>query len=109
LADYQARMNEFRDLDVSIAALSVDPLDKARELVEQNHLEFPIAWGLKVPEDAERITAWWDEKRPMIQPSEFILGPSRKIVSATYSTGPIGRLRADDAANLIRFIGAQKK
>jgi peroxiredoxin len=102
-------MKDFQELDVSIAALSVDPQDKARELAEQNHLEFPLAWGLKVPQDAERITAWWDEKRPMIQPSEFILGPSRKIVSATYSTGPIGRLRADDAANLIRFISSQKK
>jgi hypothetical protein len=45
----------------------------------------------------------------MIQPSEFILGGSRKIVSATYSTGPIGRLRADDTLALLRFLSSQKK
>jgi peroxiredoxin len=109
LADYQAKMAELKELDISVMALSVDPLDKAREVVEQSKLEFPLAYGLKVPEDAERIGAWWDEKRPMIQPSEFILSGSRKIASATYSTGPIGRLRVDDVLTLVRFIGSQKK
>jgi peroxiredoxin len=102
-------MDELKALDASVIALSVDPLDKARELVEQNHLEFPMAWGLKVPDDAQRVGAWWDEKRPMIQPSEFILSASHKVFSATYTTGPIGRLRADDVVSLLRFIGAQKK
>jgi peroxiredoxin len=96
-------------MDVTVIALSVDPADKAREIVEKDHLEYPLACGLKVPDDAQKIGAWWDEKRPMIQPSEFILGGSRKIVSATYSTGPIGRLRADDTLALLRFLSSQKK
>ena len=102
-------MPELKELDISVTALSVDPLDKARELVEQNRLEYPLAYGLKVPEDAERVGAWWDQKRPMIQPSEFILSGSRKIFSATYTTGPIGRLRAEDVITLVRFISSQKK
>jgi peroxiredoxin len=109
LADYQSKLNELREMDVSVVALSVDPLDKAREIVAQDHIEFPIAYGLKVPEDADRVGAWWDAKRPMIQPSEFVLGGSRKIVSATYSTGPIGRLRAEDTITLLRFFSAQRK
>jgi peroxiredoxin len=109
LADYQAKMTELKELDISVMGLSVDPLDKAREVVEQSKLGFPLAWGLKVPDDAERIGAWWDDKRPMIQPSEFLLSGSRKIASATYSTGPIGRLRVDDVLTLVRFLGAQKK
>ena len=109
MADYQSKFSELREMDVSVVALSVDPLEKARETTAQDHLEFPIAYGLKVPEDAERVGAWWDAKRPMIQPSEFILGGSRKIVSATYSTGPIGRLRAEDTITLLRFFSTQKK
>jgi peroxiredoxin len=104
-------MAELKELDISVMGLSVDPLDKAREVVEQSKLEFPLAYGLKVPADAERIGAWWveDDKRPMIQPSEFVLSGSRKVASATYSTGPIGRLRVDDVITLVRFLGSQKK
>lgn len=50
-----------------------------------------------------------DDKRPMIQPSEFILSNSGKVVSATYSTGPIGRLNADDVLRLLQFIDSRRK
>jgi peroxiredoxin len=109
LADYQAKLAEFKTRDISVIALSVDPLEKAREIVEESKLEFPLAYGLKVPEDAERVGAWWDDKRPMIQPSEFILSNSGKVLSATYSTGPIGRLNADDVLRLLQFIDSRRK
>jgi peroxiredoxin len=109
LADYQSKLAELKAADVSVVALSVDPLDKAHELAEQNHLEFPLAYGLKVPEDAQRIGAWWDEKRPMIQPSEFLLGEGGRILSATYSSGPIGRVKAEDALTLVRFFESRRK
>jgi peroxiredoxin len=109
LADYQSNFAAFKERGISVIGLSVDPLDKAREIVEQTKLDFPLAYGLKVPEDAERVGAWWDEKRPMIQPSEFILGRSGKVLSATYSTGPIGRLRAEDVLTLLQYFDSQRK
>ncbi len=45
----------------------------------------------------------------MIQPSEFIFSNSGKVVSATYSTGPIGRLNADDVLHLLQFIDSRRK
>jgi len=83
-------------------------LEKAGETVEQMKLEFPLVWGLKLPADADRIGAWRDDKRPMIQPSEFLIGRDGKILSATYSTGPIGRLRAEDVLTLVRFMATRK-
>ncbi len=83
-------------------------MDKARETVTQLKIEFPLAWGLKLPDDADRIGAWRDDKRPMIQPSEFLIGRDGKILSATYSTGPIGRLRAEDVLTLVRFMETRK-
>lgn len=109
MADYQAKLAEFKTRDISVIALSVDPVEKAREVVQESKLEFPVAYGLKVPEDAERVGAWWDDKRPMVQPSEFILSRSGKVVSATYSTGPIGRLNADDVVRLLQIIDSQRK
>jgi len=108
LADFQAHLNELKAAEIDIVGLSVDPLDKARETVDQLKLQFPLAWGLHVIDDADRIGAWRDDKRPMIQPSEFLLGRDGKILSATYSTGPIGRLRAEDVLSLVRFMESRK-
>ncbi len=109
MADYQANWQTFKQRDISVAAFSVDSVDKAREVAEQSKLEFPLAYGLKVPDDAQRVGAWWDEKRPMIQPAEFILSRSGKVLSATYSTGPVGRLRAEDVLTLLQYFDSQRK
>jgi hypothetical protein len=68
---------------------------------------FPIAHGV-TRDQADSIGSWWEERRSIIQPSEFILGSNGNVISATYSTGPVGRLMPDDALKLIRFIEAQK-
>lgn len=108
MAGYQAKLDELRGEGISVTALSTDPLDKARETVEADGLRYPVGWGLKVPEDADRIGAPWEKKRGIIQPSEFILGPDRRVLHATYSTGPIGRIDAGDALGLIRFLKSRK-
>ena len=45
----------------------------------------------------------------MIQPSEFLLGEGGRILSATYSSGPIGRVKAEDALTLVRFFESRRK
>ncbi len=74
----------------------------------QVDLDFPIAYGV-THEQADAIGAWWEDRRSIIQPSEFILDGAGKVVSATYSTGPVGRLDAADALKLIRFVESQKE
>jgi peroxiredoxin len=104
LADYQAHLGALHQAGISVLALSTDPLEKARETAEQDGFGFPLAYGLRLPEDAERIGAPFDSKRGIIQPSEFILGPDHRVIHATYSTGPIGRVKAEDAVQMIQFI-----
>ena len=55
MADYQAQIVEFKKENVDVIALSVDPLDKAKEMVEKSGAAFPIGYGLKVPEDADKV------------------------------------------------------
>lgn len=50
-------MEQFEREHVDVIALSVDPLDKAREMVERVHATFPIAYGLQVSADAEKVGA----------------------------------------------------
>lgn len=90
-------MEEFKRENVDVVALSVDFLDKAKETVGKLQLTFPVAYGLEVPRDAEKIGAFWDEGKKIIQPANFILDSDKKVVDASYSIGPIGRIVAGDA------------
>lgn len=62
---------------------------------------FPIAYGLRVPQDAEKVGAYWEERREMIHATNFILDSEKKITQACCSTGPIGRIVAEDALRSI--------
>ena len=73
MADFQSHIEEFKKENVDIVALSVDPLDKARETVE-----------------------------------DFILDADKKVVDASYSIGPIGRIVAGDALSHIQFFKKRK-
>jgi hypothetical protein len=44
-----------------IVGLSVDPLDKAVEMIEKTGATFPLGYGLKVPEDADKVGAYWED------------------------------------------------
>lgn len=101
-------MEEFKKENVDIVALSVDSLDKAKETVEKLQITFPVAYGLEVPRDAEKISAFWDNGRKIIQPANFILDSDKKVVDASYSIGPIGRIVAADALSHIQFFKKRK-
>ena len=88
-------------------ALSVDPLDKAEEMAERTGATFPIGYSLKVPQDADRVGAYWEERRGIIHATNFTVGPDRKVLQACFATGPIGRIAAADALSSIR--GTKKR
>lgn len=101
-------MEEFKRENVEVVALSVDSLDKAKETVEKLQLTFPVAYGLEVPRDAEKIGAFWDQQRKIIHATDFVLDSDKKVVDASYSTGPIGRIVAGDALGHIQFFKKRK-
>ena len=107
MADYQAHIEAFTNERVDIVALSVDPLDKAREMAERVRAGFSIAYGLKVPEDADKVGAYWEDRRKIIHATNFIIDSDKKITQACYATGPIGRIVAEDALRSIQ--GAKKR
>jgi peroxiredoxin len=102
-------LDELNNLGVSVVALSTDPLEKAQETVTTGHLTFPVGYGLSVPEDADRIGAAWEEERGIIQPSEFLLGNKGTVLHTTYSSGPIGRIKACDLARLVTFLERKRQ
>lgn len=89
---------ELDELGVRVVAASADPLEKAREVASE--VSFPIGFGVS-REVADTLGAWWEERRGIIQPAEFVVDAEGVVVSSSYSDGPIGRM---DAADVIKMI-----
>lgn len=106
MAAFEKTRPELDALGVKIVAASVDPLDKAKEVAAG--LSFPIGYGV-TREMADRIGAWWEERRSIIQPSEFLVDADGKVRSSTYSSGPIGRIDPADVVRLVNFYDKQAK
>ncbi|MDG1204532.1 MAG: hypothetical protein P8N51_04100 [Pseudomonadales bacterium] len=90
---------------VSIIAGTVDTEQQTLD-VSQN-LGFPVAYGM-TRADGDAMGSWWEERRDHIQPSEFVITKSGKVMMSTYSNSPIGRMDPEEALTLIKFLNAQR-
>ena len=104
MAGFEKHRAELEALGVKIVAASIDPIDKAKEVAAE--LSFPVGYGV-TRAVADQLGSWWEERRGLIQPSEFLVGADGKVRSATYSTGPIGRVDAADVVRLVNFYDKQ--
>lgn len=94
-------MTALRQLGVAVFAASVDAAEDAGKLAET--LSFPVGFGL-TEDDAKTIGAFWDAEGSFMQPTEFILRGAGNVIASTYSSSPVGRIRADDAVSLIKLV-----
>jgi peroxiredoxin len=104
LAGFGKERQALEAVDAKVVAASVDPLDKAKLVADEVGL--PVAYGV-TREQADAIGAWWEERRGIVQPAEFLLDRDGKVLSSTYSSGPIGRVDAADVIKHIKFREAQ--
>lgn len=58
--------------------------------------------------DGDAIGAWWEERREHIQPSEFVLSRSGKVMFSTYSNSPVGRMDPEETLTLIKYLNARR-
>ena len=88
-----------------IAGTSDSEEDTARVAAD---LGFPVAYGM-TREIGDRIGAWWEERRNHIQPSEFLITNSGRVMSSTYSSSPIGRMDPEETLVLTKFLASRAK
>lgn len=93
-------------MGAAIVAGTVDTEEKTLEVAAD--LGFPVAYGM-TRADADRIGAFWEERRDHIQPSEFILRQGGRVISSTYSSGPVGRMDPAETLSLLRFLEDARK
>lgn len=106
MAGFEKQRKELEALGVKVVAASVDPIDKAKEVAAE--VSYPVGYGV-TREMADKLDAWWEDRRSIIQPSEFIVGRDGKVIASSYSSGPLGRIDAADVVKLINFYEAQSR
>ena len=97
------RINDIEALGISVYALSTDSLEEAKATVEKHNVTFPVIYGMDGPKTAELLGSYYEERRNIIQPTAFLLGPDKKIMTYTLTSGPVGRLSAEDVVRLVKF------
>jgi peroxiredoxin len=105
LVGYAELKDEFDKLGVKIIAASVDPIDKAQEVADE--VNFPVGYGVS-RDIANSLGSWWEDRRQIIQPSEFIVGADGNVVACSYSDGPLGRIDAGDVIKMVNFYESKK-
>ena len=96
---------ELDALGAQVVAASVDPIEKAQEVAAE--VSFPVGFGV-TRADADALGSWWEDRRSIIQPSEFVVGADGKVIVSSYSDGPLGRIDAADVIRLIKFYESRK-
>ena len=92
-------------LGIRVFGASVDAEDKALEVAEKTGI--PVAYGV-TREQADAIGAFWEDRRSIVQPSEFLIDAEGRVAHATYSAGPIGRVLVGDVLKLVRSRDSRK-
>ncbi len=92
-------------MGVKLVAASTDPLEKAEEVADE--VGFPVGFGVSRA-TADALGAWWEDRRGIVQPSEFLLDADNKVAMSSYSDGPLGRVDAADVVKLVNFYESRK-
>ncbi|MBS3780351.1 MAG: redoxin domain-containing protein, partial [Desulfovermiculus sp.] len=103
LADFQQAMDDFRAENMGILAGSVDALPEAQKTVKELGLSFAVAHGLDLDTIGQSLGGFFESEKRFLQPSGFLIRPTGTIEVASYSSGPIGRLKAADVLALTRY------
>ena len=98
---FEQQREALAELGVSIIAGSVDAEEKLSEI--STDIGFPVAWGM-TREMGDKVGAWWDEERNFIQPSDFFMTDTGKVLASSYASSPIGRMEPEDVLMLAKFI-----
>ena len=86
-------------------AASIDTGDTSKEVADG--IDFPVAEGVTKAQ-ADSLGSWWEDRRGIIQPSEFLLNADGKVLTSSYSSGPLGRMDAEDVIKMVGFMEKQK-
>ena len=85
-------------------ALSVDNEATTRGTIEKFKLTFPVGHSADADQVAALTGAYINDSPRYLQSTGFVLAPDGKILIAVYSSGPLGRLIAEDVIGMVAYL-----
>jgi peroxiredoxin len=104
LAGFQRASETLAATGIKVVALSVDGEAATAGTVEKHKLSFPVGHSAEVDKVAAITGAYTNEAPRYLQATGFLLAPEGKILNAVYSSGPLGRLVAEDVIGMVAYL-----
>lgn len=104
LAGFQRASEKLAEAGVKVVALSVDDESTTAATIEKFKLSFPVGHSADAEKVASLTGAYTNESPRYLQTTGFLLAPDGKILNAVYSSGPIGRLLAEDVIGMVTYL-----
>jgi peroxiredoxin len=104
LAGFQRASEKLAATGIKVVALSVDNEATTAGTVEKHKLSFPVGHSADVDKVAAITGAYTNEAPRYLQATGFVLAPEGKILNAVYSSGPLGRLVAEDVIGMVAYL-----
>lgn len=104
LRAFQRAADTLAELDIHVAALSVDDEETTRKLVDKHKLAFPVGHSADAHALHESTGAFVNEDPAHLQSTGFVLDPDGKVLVSVYSSGAIGRLVPEDVIGMVRYV-----
>jgi peroxiredoxin len=109
LADYQAHLEKLARDGIRVAAASAESADEADKMVQEHGLGFPVGCGLDPQRVSSLVGAFYEPgEGGYLHATGFLVEPGGAVKVACYSSGPIGRLQADNLRKLVEHYQSQE-
>ena len=104
LAGFQRASEKLAEAGIKVVALSVDDEATTVGTIEKFKLSFPVGHSANAEKVAAITGAYTNDSPRYLQTTDFLLAPDGKILNAVYSSGPIGRLVAEDLIGMVAYL-----
>ena len=94
---------EFQAADIGLILASVEDKATSQALLDRHGVDIPFAYGLDAEEVSRAVGCYYDASDKYTEATGFMLQPDKKVYLGAYSTGVVGRIRADNALSVIRY------
>jgi len=104
LAGFQRAREKLAEAGIKVVALSVDDEATTVGTIEKFKLSFPVGHSADADGVASITGAYTNNSPRYLQATGFLLAPDGKILNAVYSSGPMGRLVAEDVVGMVTYL-----
>jgi peroxiredoxin len=109
LGAFQHASSRLAEAGIKVVALSVDDEATTAGTLDKYKLSFPVGHSANADHVAALTGAYVNQTPHYLQSTGFVLDPDGHVLNAVYSSGPIGRLVAEDVIGMVTYLKSKAR